>query len=131
MRKRTIAFGVSGVALLAGGLWFSSLDTETRGLLATFPTNANVLSWSQTQRDAAFRAMDRLPLLAKSSEVAASPTPLALPPGRPLAIPGLDEYFAGQHAAGIVILQDGVIDTVGTHQQLSADHPGYRSVVLS
>src|SRR5664279_4261497 len=109
MRKRTLALGVSGAALIMGGIWFSSLDKETRGFLATFPTNADVLTWSQTQRDAAFRALDRIPLLAKASEIAASPTPLALPPGKPLEIAGLDEYLAGQHAAGIVILQDGKV----------------------
>ena len=31
----------------------------------------------------------------------------------------------------IVILQDGVVETVGTHQELSADHHGYRRLVLS
>ncbi len=109
MRKRTIALGMSGAALIAGGIWFSSLDKETRGLLATFPTSPNALTWSQTQRDAGFRALDRLPILARSAEIAPSPNPLALPPGKPLAIPGLDEYMAGQHAAGIVILQDGKV----------------------
>jgi CubicO group peptidase (beta-lactamase class C family) len=109
MRKRTIALGVTGAALIAGGIWFGSLDKETRGFLAAFPTNADVLTWSQTQRDAAFRALDRLPFLARANTIAASPAPLALPPGKPLAIPGLDEYLAGQHAAGIVILQDGKV----------------------
>ncbi len=109
MRLRTIALGVTGAALLAGGMWFLSLDKETRGILANFPTNADVLTWSQTRRDAAFRALDRLPMLAKASEIAASSEPLALPEGRPLTIPGLDEYLAGQHSAGIVILQDGKV----------------------
>jgi CubicO group peptidase (beta-lactamase class C family) len=109
MRKRTIALGISGAALIAAGIWFSSLDKQTRGLLATFPTNADVLTWSQTQRDAAFRALDRMPILARSGEIAPSPNPLPLPPGKPLAIPDLDEYMAGQHSAGIVILQDGKV----------------------
>ncbi len=109
MRIRTIALGLSGAALIAGGSWFISLDKETRGLLATFPTNADVLTWSQTQRDAAFRALDRLPILARSAEIAPSANPLPLPRGKPLAIPDLDEYMAGQHSAGIVILQDGKV----------------------
>ena len=109
MRKRTIALGVSGAALIAAGIWFSSLDKETRGLLATFPTSPNALTWSQAQRDAGFRALDRLPILAKSAEIAPSPNPLPLPPGKPLAMPDLDEYMAGQHSAGIVILQDGKV----------------------
>ncbi|PZN92875.1 MAG: serine hydrolase [Alphaproteobacteria bacterium] len=109
MRKRTIGVAVAGAILLAGGAWYASLDKETRGVLAAMPTNADVLSWSVDQRDAAFRAMDRLPVLAEAAEIAPSPTPLALPAGKPLAIPGIDSYLAGQRAAGLVILQDGKV----------------------
>ena len=109
MRKRAIALGLAGAALLAGGGWFASQDRETRGVLMHLPTNADVLAWSQPQRDAAFRAMDRLSFLAKSSAIEPSATPLPLPPGKPLEIPGLDEYLDGQHSAGIVILQDGKV----------------------
>lgn len=109
MRKRIIAAGLAGAALVAGGGWYASLDKETRGLIAVLPTNANVLSWSQDQRDAAFRAMDRLTVLAKAAPIAPSPAPLALPAGRPLAIPGIDAYLASQRAAGIVIVQDGKV----------------------
>ena len=85
------------------------MDPETRGLLAEFPTDRDVLSWSQSQREAAFRALDRLPILAKASRISASPTPRALPVGAPLGIPGLDDYMKAQNTAGIVILQDGKI----------------------
>jgi CubicO group peptidase (beta-lactamase class C family) len=109
MRKRTIALGVTAAALIAGGIWFASLDRDMRAFLATRPANADLLTWSQTQRDAAFRVLDRVPILARTGDIAASPTPLALPAGKPLEIAGLDEYLAGQHAAGIVILQDGKV----------------------
>ncbi len=109
MRKRTIALGALVAALLAGGGWYASLDQETRGLLAAMPTNRDVLMWQQDQRDAAFRAMDRLPVLATASEIAPSTTPLPLPQGKPLTIPGVDGYMARQRAAGIVILQDGKV----------------------
>ena len=109
MRKRNIAIGLFGATVVAGGLGFASLDKETRGLLLHLPTNADALSWSQPQRDAAFRAMDRLTFLAKSSDIEPSSAPLALPPGKPLEIPGLDDYMAGQHSAAIVILQDGKV----------------------
>ncbi len=109
MRKRNIAIGLFGAVVVAGGLGFASLDKETRGLLLHLPTNADALSWSQPQRDAAFRAMDRLTFLAKSSDIEPSSAPLALPPGKPLEIPGLDDYMAGQHSAAIVILQDGKV----------------------
>jgi len=109
MRKRTVALGACVAVLLAGGGWYASLDQETRGLLAAMPTNRDVLMWSQSQRDAAFRAMDRLPILAKAHQIAPSAKPLALPQGKPLVIPGVDDYLAKQRAAGIVILQDGQI----------------------
>lgn len=109
MRKWTV--GLLAVAALGlGGLgWFASLDAETRGLLAALPTNANVLSWTIPQRDAAFRAMDRLPVLAEAREIAPSDHPLPLPAGKPLTIPGVDAYMASQRAAGLVILQDGKV----------------------
>ncbi len=107
MRKRTIALGALGAVLLAGGGWYASLDQETRGLLGALPTNRDVLMWQLDQRDAAFRAMDRLPVLATASEIAPSARPLPLPAGKPLTIPGIDDYMAKQRSAGIVILQDG------------------------
>ena len=68
-----------------------------------------MLGWSQPQRDAAFRAMDRLPVLAEAASIAPSTTPLALPPGKPLVLPGIDAILAGQRIAGLVILQDGKV----------------------
>ena len=109
MRKRTIALGVLGALLLAGGIGYASLDKDLRGVLAAMPTDTDVLSWSPEQRDAAFRALDRLPMLAASGRIEPSPTPLPLPAGKPLVIPGIDQYLAGQRAAGIVILQDGKV----------------------
>lgn len=109
MRKRTILLSVAGAALLGGSAWYASLDKETRGLLAAMPTDANVLSWSLKQRDAAFRAMDRIPILAQANTIAPSGHPLPLPAGKPLEIPGVDQYLAGQREAGIVIVQDGKI----------------------
>lgn len=109
IRKRTIALGAAAALLAAGGGWYASLDKETRGLLAAMPTDRDVLMWKLDQRDAAFRAMDRLPVLAEMHSFAASPNPTPLPAGKPLTIPGIDAYLAGQRAAGIVILQDGKI----------------------
>jgi CubicO group peptidase (beta-lactamase class C family) len=97
-----VVLGVAGV-----GGWFS-LDKETRGLLATLPTNADVLFWSQPQRDAAFRALDRLPFLAKSNVVPASGTPSPLPTGTPLKLAtDVDAYMAGQHSAALLVVHDG------------------------
>lgn len=107
MKKRNIVLGALGAVLLAGGGWFAAQDKETRGLLLALPTDRDVLSWSIPQRDAAFRAMDRLPVLAKANTIQPAANPLPLPPGEPLVIPGLDAYMKTQRTAGIVILQDG------------------------
>ena len=96
---------VVGVAAVGG--WFS-LDKETRGFLATAPTNRDLLFWTVPQRDAAFRALDRLPILAKSHVVAASGTPSALPTGAPLKLPSdIDAYMTGQRSAALLVVQDG------------------------
>ena len=86
MRKRTIALGALGIVLAAGGLGFASLDRETRGILLTLPTSADVLQWSQDQRDAGFRGLDRLPMLAGSSVIAPAASTIA---SAPSAIVGL------------------------------------------
>lgn len=107
MRIRTLALASLTCLLGGGALWYSTLDAETRGIIRAHPTDRDVLSWSQSQREAAFRALDRLPILAKAARITPSPTPLALPTGAPLEIPGLDDYMREQNTAGIVILQDG------------------------
>ncbi|MFO1301160.1 MAG: serine hydrolase [Burkholderiaceae bacterium] len=110
MKLRKIVAGLLvAVAATATAGWFS-LDKETRGLLATFPTNRDLLFWSQPQRDAAFRALDRLPVLAKARVVPAGAAPLPLPPGPPLKL-GLDvdAYMAGQRSAALLVVHDGKV----------------------
>ena len=110
MKSRKIALGLLVAAVVAGTAGWFSLDKETRGLLATLPTNRDVLFWSQPQRDAAFRALDRLPILAKARIVPAGSTPSPLPPGAPLKLPlDVDAYMAGQRSAALVIVQDGKV----------------------
>ena len=108
MKLRKIAVGVLIVVVLACVTGWLSLDKETRGLLATLPTSADVLFWSQAQRDAGFRALDRLPILAKSHVVAAGATPSPLPPGAPLKLSlDVDAYMAGQRSAALLVVHDG------------------------
>ncbi|HET7794184.1 MAG TPA: serine hydrolase [Rhizobacter sp.] len=96
---------VLALAAIAG--WFS-LDKETRGLLATVPTNRDLLFWSEPQRDAAFRALDRLPVLAKARAIPASNTPMPLPPGPPLQLElDVGAFMAGQRSAALLIVHDG------------------------
>ena len=99
-RGGRIVLGVVGALVVAAAAGWLSLDKETRGLLATLPTNRDVLFWNQAQRDAAFRALDRLPVLAKSHVVPAGGTPMPLPAGAPLKLAvDVDGYMAGQRSA--------------------------------
>jgi CubicO group peptidase (beta-lactamase class C family) len=97
------------VAAAAGIAWFS-IDKETRGLIAAMPTDRNVLFWTIPQRDAAFRALDRLPVLAKANVIEAGDTVFPLPNGNPMKIAtDVDAYMKAQRTAGLVIIQDGKI----------------------
>ena len=110
MKFKNIA-GVALAAILgAGALGWQSLDKETRGFLAAFPTNTDILFWRTSQRDAAFRALDRLPFLAKHRVVPAGGTPSVLPPGPPLALPlDTDAYMQGQRSAALMVLHNGQV----------------------
>ena len=108
MKAKQIALGVLVAVVVAGLGGWASLDKETRGFLAAMPTNRDVLFWSQAQRDAAFRALDRLPVLAKSRVVPAGGTPTPLPAGPPLKLGlNVDDYMAGQRSAALLIVHDG------------------------
>lgn len=108
MKLKNLALGLlAALAVTATAGWLS-LDRETRGLLATVPTNRDLLFWSQPQRDAAFRALDRIPLLAKSRVIPAGGTPMPLPPGPPLKLPlDVGAYMAGQRSAALLVVHDG------------------------
>jgi CubicO group peptidase (beta-lactamase class C family) len=108
MRKWIIGILVL-IGAAAGIAWFST-DKETRALIATMPTDRNVLFWTIPQRDAAFRALDRLPVLAKANVIEAGDTVFPLPKGSPIAIAtDVNAYMKAQRTAGLVIIQDGKI----------------------
>lgn len=109
MKKRYMLLGGLGLLAIGFGVFWSGLDKETRGVLTTLPTNKDVLLWSQAQRDASFRALDRLTLIAKSRVVKASDKPLELAKGEPLNIPNINEYMKSQRSAGIVIIHNGKV----------------------
>ena len=103
-----ITLGALVAAALAGTAGWLTLDKETRGLLKTLPTNRDLLFWNEAQRDAAFRAMDRIPLLAKWHTAQPAATPSPLPMGQPLALGvDVDTFMAEQHSAALLIVQGG------------------------
>ncbi len=106
MKFRNASLGALAVLGAVAVIGWSSLDKETRGLIATLPTNRDLLFWSVAQRDAAFRALDRLPILAKARTIPAGATPSPLPPGPPLKV-DVDAFMAAQRSAAVVVLHDG------------------------
>ncbi len=69
---------------------------------------AEVLFWSQAQRDANFPHMERL---FPGHIVKAGTKVRVLPAGKPLAFPDadLDAFIAQQNIAGLIVLKDGKI----------------------
>jgi CubicO group peptidase (beta-lactamase class C family) len=108
MRKWII--GILVVLAAAGGIFWATADKDMRRLITHMPTDKNVLFWSIPQRDAAFRAMDRIPLLSKSRIISAGKDVYPLPKGAPLIVDiDVDAYMKDQRTAGLVIIQDGKI----------------------
>ena len=110
MNKSVKKFGLGALLALAfaGAVGWFSLDKETRGLLKTVPTNRDLLFWSVPQRDAAFRALDRIALLAKWRVVEPASTPRPLPVGAPLPrLPDIDAYMAEQRSSALLIVHHG------------------------
>jgi len=108
LKLKKIALGTLLVLAVAGTAGWFSLDKETRGLLKTFPTNRDLLFWNEAQRDAAFRALDRISLLAKWNTAQPSATPRALPVGQPLPLSvDVDAYMQQHRLAALLIVQGG------------------------
>ena len=107
--KKWIFGALLFVAAAAGGFWVSA-DKDIKALISHLPTDSNVLFWSVEQRDAGFRTMDRIPILAKANVIAKGDTVYPLPAGEPLKIGmDVDAYMKAQRTAGLVILQDGKV----------------------
>ena len=100
--------GILLVIAAAFGLFWVTADKDMKALVSNMPTDTDVLFWSIPQRDAAFRSLDRLPMLAKSNIIEAGDDVYPMPKGAPLGI-DVDAYMTDQRTAGLVIIQDGKI----------------------
>ena len=67
---------------------------------------AEVLFWSQQQRDANFPAMDRQ---FPGTVAKASPRPYPLRRGKPLKLDGVDAFMTANNTAGLIVVKDGRI----------------------
>jgi CubicO group peptidase (beta-lactamase class C family) len=102
-------FGLLLAAMVAAGAAWFSMDKDMRSLASNMPTTRDVLFWSEPERDAAFRAMDRMPMLASANIIEAGDKVYPLPKGAPLTIDGIDAYMKTQRTSGLVIIHDGKI----------------------
>lgn len=101
-------------ALAALGLAFVLTTGRAAAPTAAIAPGPDVLSWTQHQRDAGFARMDAL---FASNPVKAGAHVRLLPRGAPLRprwrfdgrAQTIKSYMASEHAAGLVVLQDGAI----------------------
>ncbi len=108
MRRWVISVLV--VMVVGCGVFWVTADKDMRRLVLNLPTNTDVLFWTVPQRDAAFRAMDRMPILVKSRVIPAGEKIYPLPKGDLLDVGvDVDAYMAKQRAAALVIVHDGKI----------------------
>ncbi|GGE40376.1 hypothetical protein GCM10007421_13000 [Halopseudomonas oceani] len=97
------------LAIACSAFWVTA-DQDMRRLALNLPTSTNVLFWTSEQRDAGFRALDRLPILSKSRVIEAGSDVYPLPNGTPLDVGvDVDAFMTSQHAAALVIVQDGKV----------------------
>ena len=100
--------GILVVVVTGLGFAYFTADKGMRNLLANLPTDRNVLFWTVPQRDAAFRSLDAVAVLAEANVIEAGGTAFPMPRGAPISIPmNVEIYMREQRTAGLVIIQDG------------------------
>ena len=100
--------GILVVVVTGLGFAYFTADKGMRNLLANLPTDRNVLFWTVPQRDAAFRSLDAVAVLAEANVIEAGGTACPMPRGAPISIPmNVEIYMREQRTAGLVIIQDG------------------------
>lgn len=120
--KYTTAFGALGALLLGGCAPLSTTDltsasTSTKADTLTLSSaemarvqkaGAEILFWSDEQRSANFRRMEDI---FPGTTAKASPEPLALPKGAPLAMDdaAVAAFMQAQQVAGLMVIKDGKI----------------------
>lgn len=117
MRKLLIGLGLLlGLFLI---IW-AAIGSDWRRLIKNINTSPDVLFWTQAEREAGFRMIDRLPMIVKSGIMTTGDSIRALPQGEPLSadIQGqIDRFMADNQTAAVVILQDGQL----RHEQYGLD----------
>ncbi len=107
MKKIGVGFGLLvGVAAIV----LVAIGPDWRRLLANPPMDNEVLFWSQAQRDAGFRMLDRVSFMIETRDIPAGGGARPLPEGPALDLGiDLDAYLEDQRHAGLVVLHNGAV----------------------
>ncbi|MEM6899846.1 MAG: serine hydrolase [Pseudomonadota bacterium] len=101
---------VLGAFLFVVVLSWWTIGADWRRLILSAPTDSDVLFWSIDQRDAAFRMMDRVPILTASRSIKSGSEVHGFEEGRPISLDfDVETYVEQNRTAGIVVVQDGAI----------------------
>ena len=103
---------LAALAVLVGVFWYA-IGPRWRTFLTNIPADRNVLFWPVENRDIAFRYLDMIPAVAKARWIEPGEQVRALERGEPLDLAAvgfdLDQAFADQNIASLIVLQDGKI----------------------
>ncbi len=101
---------ICSVLAVGSAIFWTTADKDMRRLILNLPTDTDVLFFTVPQRDAVFRAMDRLPFLVKARTISADTQIHPLPKGEPLDV-GVDvaAYMKEQRTAALVIVHNGKV----------------------
>ncbi|MBI1391683.1 MAG: serine hydrolase [Alphaproteobacteria bacterium] len=107
---KSAGLGAAAIVSVAAVFW-AAIGPDWRALLSDPPTNKDVLFWSTSQRDAAFRMLDEVPFVSSARRIEAGGNVRALPIGEPLDMLDfdLDAYMEAGRVSSIVIVHDGKV----------------------
>lgn len=107
MRKISIVFGLVIGAILISGIM---IGPDGRRLVQNLNTSPDVLFWSQAEREAGFRMLDKIPILVTTNDINSSAQVSQLPIAEPLPDDlqkNITQFMTKNNVASVVVLQNG------------------------
>jgi CubicO group peptidase (beta-lactamase class C family) len=103
--------GISFLSLLIiAAIFLWAIGPDLRALVLDPPKDTNILFWSQSQRDAGFKVLDKASPLVNVRSIEPSSSARELPIGKPLPLTDdMDDFFEEQRLSGVLILHKGKI----------------------
>ncbi|MEM6414142.1 MAG: serine hydrolase domain-containing protein [Pseudomonadota bacterium] len=109
MNSKSIGVGAGAIVVVLGLFWWA-IGPDWREVLRQRPLSTDIYSYTDGQRDVAFRMGDRVPFFIKKRSIPAGGNVRELPIGDDLKIEmDVDAFLEGQRVAGLVILHNGKV----------------------